>query len=434
MINKDFQEKMLSSFWIQKNIKEEAILSSNTSIKNTIGIENEYLIIDEKGCLVSSDIRDKIISYTNYTQPELGQSQIEFCSEPFEVSRNWKEIVNTLLKHEDEINNVAARFNCRLVRIGCYPGDIKDIKICSSPQKNNIILDNFKKSKSSFIKSVKNNFLDDAHLLLAGCQSSQLNIRIPYDQSAIKLLNITYETAPYFMTLSTNSSIIDNCNSNYEEIRPVLWEVGYDCRSFDDFLSNESSRCSLPKKYYEDLQDYWRDVASQTFMYNNPEEAFLTSQKMFWKIARIKFYGNDPICLLELRYMAIQDSMEKDILIHLFTYYYLLWRSDNSRNVVDLLPMSFLKENHRRACKNGIRSILYLKLNGDIVELSAKEILKILLNNIKPFIIESLDNAIVFINLLEKLFDDKYISSFELNNLKKIKILNNFNTNEVVYC
>ncbi len=192
------------------------------------------------------------------------------------------------------------------------------------------------------------------HEMIIGCQSSQLNIEIGY-ANACMLLNRLMELAPFFMAIAVNSPIIDNKITNYLEVRELIWKNGYDLREINDIFSDKSFRTGFPVNYYDDINQYWRDMKQQMYMKYDLENAFANNQKMFWRVARIKLTNGK--CLLESRFIPIQPTIEEDLAIQLSIYAMLVLYV---KTPLSLIPMSFVKENFRRAVKYGLKATVYV--------------------------------------------------------------------------
>ena len=377
----EFQSEMQMAFNNQLKSKRAKVKDIQGIIDGKIGIENEYMLVDKEFNPVKQDIRDYIISENKHWKKELGASQIEFNSRPIFIENGHEELLNHVKQQEEIIAKQLAKLNCYILRIGFYPGRISDIKVTDSAKDYQDILDRY----SMYRKEYFDNKLgciemgDNINAMIGGGQSSQLNIQVR-KTDAVRLLNRVYELSPLFVALSSNSAIVDMKKTDYLEVRNVLWEDGYELRTYDEYVKNVSFRTHFPSDYYYDLEEYWKDVNHQIYMKYDLMHAFDINQKMFWRLARLKYQGGK--LLLESRFMSIQPTCEEDIALHIFLYSLLLIEeTENNR----ILPLTFVKENFRRATKYGTKALLYVykEYSDKIVEEDVQHIIARKLHSVR---------------------------------------------------
>jgi len=343
-------------------------------IDSRIGLENEYLIVNNDMRPVSQSFRDSILHEEPLLKRELGISQIELNTIPISIENGHEEVLYFVKEQEYAIAKKVKNYGCSIIRIGCYPGSLNDLQATYDPEHNQKILDIYGKMRREYFDSYIGNVKigNRIHELISGCQASELNIEVNPDK-AIPLLNKTYEISPLFIALSANSPIIDLSNTGYLEVRNVIWKKGYELRTFDEYCNNDSFRTYFPKDYYKNMSQYWEDMSKQLYIKHDVNNAFINNQKMFWRLARLKMMYSK--CFLETRFMSMQPTCEEEIAIHLALFAILMLSAESEKN---LLPLSFVKENFRRTTRYGIDTQLYELRNGvnTITERYANDILE----------------------------------------------------------
>lgn len=369
----EFQAEMQKAFNNQLNSKQEAVKDIQCTIDGKIGIENEYMVVDKEFKPVKQDIRDYIINENALWKQELGASQIEFNSLPISIENGHEELLCHVKQQEAIIAKQLAKYGCHILRIGFYPGSLSEIKITDIAEHYQNILDRYSKYRKEYFDCNLGSIEMGDHInaMIGGGQSSQLNMQVR-KTDAVRLLNRVYELSPLIVAMSSNSAIVDMKKTDYLEVRNVLWEDGYELRTYDEYVQNVSFRTHFPSDYYLDMEDYWKDVNNQVYMKYDIMHAFDINQKMFWRLARLKYQGEK--LLLESRFMSIQPTCEEDVALHMFLYSLLLIEETGDNRI---LPLTFVKENFRRATKYGTKAFLYVyKENSDkIVEEDVKLII-----------------------------------------------------------
>lgn len=352
--------EMRKAFDEQINKNLSCINKIDVAIDHRIGLENEYFIIDKDKNPVTQSFRDSILQGELFFKKELGVSQIELNTIPISIEQGHEEVLHFIKEQENAIVKKAKKFGCSVIRMGFYPGNLDDIQATYDPEHNQKILNVYEKMRKDYFDCYIGdvNIGSRMHELISGCQASELNMEVDLDR-AIPVLNKTYEMSPLFIALSANSPIVNYSNSGYLEIRNIIWEKGYELRTFDKYCNDDSYRTYFPRDYYDNINQYWADVNSQIHIKHDECNAFINNQKMFWRLARLKLFNSK--CILETRFMSMQPTCEEEIAIHMALYAMLMLSVEEKK---DLLPISFVKENFRRTTRYGVDTQLYDYENG----------------------------------------------------------------------
>ncbi|MEF2966636.1 glutamate-cysteine ligase family protein [Paenibacillus sp. M1] len=348
------------AFWEHLSELRSNVLVANSDLCGIIGFETEYLLTDRYFNLADEEMRNRLIGDAPFMKREIGASQIELVSRPFSLKDGTEHLIGEMEEMEQQAFAAASSYNNRLLRLGIYPGQITDLKITDDPSTYQTVLDQFKSERKRYLDLHLGavNLSERAHELISGCQSTQMNMQVNYSQNAIHLLNKTIEISPMFIALGANSPIFDGRMTGLLETRHLVWEIGYDMRSYPEFVSEMNSRTSFPNQYYVNLNHYWTTLYQQKFMKYDPHNAFNLNQKMNWKIARLKLVGSKPsVCLLETRFMPVQPTLKEDLALHLAVY--ALLDLSLANEPTQLLPIVFVKENFRRASRYGLDCEFY---------------------------------------------------------------------------
>lgn len=420
-----YQDEMQKAFIKQLKKRCSESKDIGCSIDGKVGIENEYMVVDKELKPAPQAIRDYFINENPLWKRELGASQIEFNSLPISVETDHEKLLNHVKQQEETVAKQLEKYDCHILRMGFYPGNLSDIKITDISERYQSILDKYSMYRKEYFDCNLGGIDMGQHInaMIGGGQSSQLNLQVRQND-AIGLLNMIYELTPLFVALSSNSTIIDKKNSGYLEVRNVLWEDGYELRTYDEYIHNVSFRTHFPSDYYRNLEDYWKDVNRQLYMKYDTRHAFEINQKMFWRLARLKYQGRK--LLLESRFMSIQPRCEEDIALHMFLYSLLLQKSiENNR----LLPLMFVKENFRRATKYGTKASLYVyrENSNKIVEEDVKYIIEKKLHKVTKYWYKKNRSTGLFI---EDIIYDKLIFGSAAE--KQLKYLKKHTTKELM--
>ncbi|MEK5547575.1 glutamate-cysteine ligase family protein [Paenibacillus sp. FSL L8-0689] len=353
---------MNRAFLRQLRQLEKNILVTKNNLSGIMGFETEYLLFDFEFNLVDEKVRNRVIENATFIKREIGASQIELVSRPFTLAEGLENLINEMQQMEQEAAAIAHAQNNRLARLGTYPGSFTDLEITDDRENYQMILDQFKSSRKHHLELHLGevDLSSRVHELISGCQSTQMNVQVNYNQAAIDLLNKTIEISPLFIAIGANSPILDRRLTGLLETRNLIWEIGYDLRTYSEFLAALSTRVSFPHQYYANFHNYWATLYQQKHMKSDPRYAFSLNQKMNWKIARLKLVGGSgkpTACLLETRFIPIQPTLREDIALHLGVY--ALLDLSLSKGGERLLPVTFVKENFRRASCYGIDCELY---------------------------------------------------------------------------
>lgn len=370
----EFQLNMRKSFNKQYNEKINRLdLNETIGNRNLVGIETEYLIVDDNYKLVAEEIRNNIVKSHTFLKKELGASQIEINSDPVSLKYGYKDLLSDIKFKEKLLVSEANKYNCQILRMGMYPGSVNDILITNDHGRYNDKLDTIREIRPAYInRSIGNVELNESiHEFIGGCQSCHFNIEVSQSK-AINLLNKAIELSGYYIALSASSPILDCKDTGYSEVKHALWTIGYEDRDIDGLLT-KSNRVSIPNRYYRSFSDYWIDVRNQFYYTYDVDHAFEFNQKMYWKNSRLKLVGeSSTLILLELRYLPTQPSAEDDIAMYLLIYGLLISHSETS----NILPIHLVKENIILGSMYGIDAKLYYLNNGIVEKKSASEIIK----------------------------------------------------------
>lgn len=421
-----YQQEMKEAFRIQLNNRMMDKMKINYPIDKKIGLENEYFIVDKNMNPGPQAIRDLIVQKNQLFKNELGASQIELNTIPISIENGHEDILNFIKEQECIVARQLEQYQCYLLRMGFYPGKLNGIQITNNAEIYKSMLDKYKRYRKSYFECNvgKINLGNRMPELISGCQSSQLNLQVNYND-AIKLLNITYELSPLFVAISANSPIINSEYSDYLDIRNILWENGYELRTYNEFVHNVSFRTYFPCDYYRNLNEFWDDVNGQLHMKRDIDHAFVNNQKMFWRLARLKLVENK--CLLETRFMSIQPTCEEDIALHLALYALLVLRLQKNEK---LLPITFVKENFRRTSRYGMNTPIYVyeKDTDKIIERDIKNVLDICLYEITKYWDKK---SVATGNFIADIFYEKMSQGTSAE--KQIKYLQNNSIKDLIY-
>ncbi len=175
-----YQNIMEDAFDRQLNEKLSALKPFHGTISDKIGIENEYLLVDENLKPVTQSVRDNIISCVPLSKHEIGASQIELNYLPTSVKDGYQGIYCHMKECEAQLSKALNKYGCFAVRLGFYPGSLNDIRITDNAEVYQNVLDRYKTMRKKYVEcSVGDISLGERiHELIAGGQSSQLNIQV----------------------------------------------------------------------------------------------------------------------------------------------------------------------------------------------------------------------------------------------------------------
>ncbi|WP_185750414.1 glutamate-cysteine ligase family protein [Butyrivibrio sp. AE3003] len=356
----------------------DAVSDDIDEYNRTYGLEAEYLLVDDRLDLAEETIRDRIVEKTDFLKKELGCSQVEINTSPVRIVDGYEDMMKEYSGKEYDLKRVAEEEKHHIVRLGMYPGKVDSIKITSNKHRYIDRLNIIERIRPKYV-DIRINGKDYIHMqnYIAGAQALHINIHVSKGE-AVYRLNRAYELSGYIMALVAASPFLDGCDSIYDDIRQVLWNNGYEDRKLDEYIIRDN-RTTIPATYYVDIEDYIRKVSEQIQLDDNYDTVLYSCQKMNWRICRLKVidFESAPKIILELRYLPIQLTLERDVLCSLFIIGCIFYNEDKCQ---DLLPISLVSENMRRACHFSMDEKMYFYNGRDIVEKPVKEILEILLH------------------------------------------------------
>jgi gamma-glutamyl:cysteine ligase YbdK (ATP-grasp superfamily) len=366
-VDKDQQQQMEEAF--ARQLRERchpAPHRDGRPLPVQVGVETEYLLVDEHNNLISEARRNRILEALDHSSPELGVSTLETHTDPVPLidDHGACSLLREMQRIEDETAAAAGRHGCSLVRMGAYPGSFASLAVTQQPDRYQRLMD-----ISHTLHGVDDNTASTVQIgeiqlpykrceVMSGCQSIHINMQITAGEQAIDLVNRSIELVPYLLALTANSPLMNCQPSGYKEFRVPLWEPLFTFPHIDAYYGVNTRRTGFPDYYYRGWDDYWRDVGRKLYMTHNPDEAFSSNVKEFWRTVRLKPCPGKPTdCLLEVRAFSTQPTLEEDAALYLLLVA-LLRRS--LRNPRPLLPMSYTKVNFDQASRHGLDALLYV--------------------------------------------------------------------------
>jgi gamma-glutamyl:cysteine ligase YbdK (ATP-grasp superfamily) len=218
--------------------------------------------------------------------------------------------------------------------------------------------------------------------IMSGCQSIHINIQLPAGELAVRLLNKAIEVTPYLVALGAHSPLVDCRSAGYQEFRVPIWEPLFTFPNIDAQYGVNTRRTGFPDQYYRDWDDYWLDVSNKLYFSHDVERAFEINMKQFWRTVRLKpCPGKEHDCLLELRALSTQPTLQEDAAFYLLLGGLL---HDSSWNSRPLLPIDMVKKNLELASRHGLDTKLYVLDSRGINQKSAAAIARDLLDEAVP--------------------------------------------------
>ncbi|NJO06307.1 MAG: hypothetical protein HC876_12715 [Chloroflexaceae bacterium] len=370
IVDKAHQRQMTEAFFEQ--LHERCRPNGHTALPMVVGLESEYMLIDEQGQLIDEVLRNQILAELPDGSAELGACSIETHTEPIVIAGGDYNLLHEARRVEQQANRVAAQHGTRLVRIGTYPGSFADLRVTQEPPRYQNLLDISHRMLA--IDGVLSPVQVGAVTLptlrcetMCGCQSIHLNVQIPAGGMAIQMLNKAIELVPYLVALGAHSALLNALPTGMDETRSAIWEPLFTFPEFDARYGFNNNRVGFPAQYYTDWDDYWQDVGSKFFIEQHTEKAFESNMKTFWRTVRLKpCPGRVNDCLLELRAFSPQPTTEEDVALFLVCtglLHDLAWLEQ------PLLPMHLVEENQWRASTYGLDTALYARDdNGTVVQ------------------------------------------------------------------
>jgi hypothetical protein len=340
-----------------------------------IGLESELALANDRiGINGLEAMRDYIISETaEFSDMELGVSQIETRTNPFEVSaiNGWKEMSDSYRADYEKLLAVCRQHGASVMRIGSNPF----LPVINAPRTNKdrykLVPDyynqNRPKQKDTMIGlGEKKIDIGDA-AVVSLFQSFQVNLEASSLEDACDKMNRSLFIAPYLLSISGNARFLELTDSNLsdlrliswekshddrrlcidtnlEDMRTACWEKAFDLRSCREAANKEYLRIGLPNRYFEKLSDYFDYISAFPFILHAPERALGIAVGLSWFDARIKFIGDSAV--VELRVLSTQPTIEEELALTLL-YIGRLAYSQNTKERI--IPIGYVKENRLSA-------------------------------------------------------------------------------------
>jgi gamma-glutamyl:cysteine ligase YbdK (ATP-grasp superfamily) len=378
------QRVMEAAFYRQLRERCRPRTNSQHSLPMIVGIETEYLIVDAQGRLIPETVRNRILEKLPHSSPELGVSTLETHTDPVPLVDPAHGMLQEMHAIEQETIAAASGEDCRLVRIGTYPGAFDDLAITQQPDRYQLLMDISHTLHGVYETGAHPVQIGEVVLpmercnIMSGCQSIHMNIQLPAGDLAVRLLNKAIEVTPYLVALGAHSPIADCRFAGYQEFRVPIWEPLFTFPNIDAKYGVNTRRTGFPDQYYRDWDDYWRDVGEKLYFSHDTERAFDVNMKQFWRAVRLKpCPGKEHDCLLELRALSTQPTLEED------AAFYLLFGGllhDSEWHSRPLLPIDMVKKNLELASRHGLDTRLYVLDSRGISQKSADVIARDLLD------------------------------------------------------
>jgi len=373
---------MTSNYFDRQLAAYQTTHNSSASDYALLGVESEYLLLDQDLKPVEQLIRDDIIHSGSSFCRELGAAQIETTTRPFDIKRegHWG-LLEDILRLEKELIYQATRRNCYVFRGGIYPGLLDNIALTNDRPHYldlyNSIEQSVKECSQKAVNGIPLRHKSTRYLALS--QASQLNIQVGQGQEMLDVLNTSYYLSPLFMALSVNAPIIDGMITGCMDVRNILWQIGYDSRTLKEYYENKQCGIGLPVQFYSSSDKYWEDVKTQIIYCNNEDTALSTAQRLFRKAIRLKYCkseaSHEVYLLMENRYISMQQSAYSDIALHLACYTMLMLLKEKEFSYCRF-PFSYLQENFRNACLMGDKcDLFFLDDNQNLIKGSASSLI-----------------------------------------------------------
>ncbi len=357
------QREMEEAFFEQLHARCQPADNEELSFPPKVGIETEYLLVDNQGKLIPEAVRNRILEHVPHSSAELGMSTIETHTAPVLMSDSNHSMLQEMRAIEREAVDAASSQGCRLVRIGSYPGSFADLDITQQPDRYQWLMDLSHKlhgvdDDSRPLVQLGNITLPRRRCdVMSGCQSIHMNIQLPAGETAIWRLNKMLELVPYLVALAAHSSLMNCSPTGMREFRIPLWEPLFNFPRVDAEYGVNTRRTGFPDYYYRNWDDYWRDVGRKLYFATDTRQAFDSNMKQFWRAVRLKpCPGRRQDCLLEIRTFSTQPTLEEDAALYLVVGA-LLHEPDWMAR--PLLPLEYARVNLDQASKYGMEADLY---------------------------------------------------------------------------
>lgn len=194
----------------------------------------------------------------------------------------------------------------------------------------------------------------------------QFSLQAENIKQGLEILNRMFYISPLAVALGANASFLGGKKTGFADCRRQVWKRSFDIRTLQEVELNLPTRVDLPIDYFNNITDYFADVASFPFILRDAEAAFQIGIGMYWKPARLKFINNNVV--VEFRPLSTQKTPLENVQLACFVLGRLLWGIWNEE---DYLPMDKVRQNLEQAEKDGLDAT-FLTESGEI---SARNVL-----------------------------------------------------------
>ena len=405
--NSERREKKLLEYLniiIKKYLRAESFVRPDDGM--IVGVETELFLVQQGLEALDYNFRDRLVEKLNSHareigykfrpfQEELGGCQVEITTQPINISRNG---IRELVGHMgglDSLLTSSLPCDCKVLRIGSHPLVLpSDYQKTGSRQKFITVPDfhNQNRNRSNqngHLKLGISNKVDISDAAIIGlCCAVQATIDVYSFEEAIDVLNRSFMISPYAVAISSNARYLGGVDTEFSDMRFVIWELNHDTRTEGEVQRGKVTRVGLPRDYHKDMESYFQDLSSYPFILDTDlagnlsdtskvQEFLSKTVGLNWRDARIKFQlDSEPKRLLvEFRPLSTQASFLEDIACLMF-YIGRLHFSKIYRE--SLISMHKVRQNKQQSMLKGNDGQLwYRDYSGNVVLESARVVLEV---------------------------------------------------------
>lgn len=351
------------------SILADALRYEKTGDTLFAGLEIELPLITQAFELSPQDGRDALIEqHPKHASAELGAHQIEIINEPpVDLLRcGFRALQDQITTTMDTVLNEARKQSLRAVRIGCYPlTEANDIKYTKGgdrykkyercPQWHTA---NRRRDTNAELGRTEVINADNAYIV-ALMNSVQITVDAQNFSDAVDKLNRSLMISPYAMAIGANARYMSCRDTGICDVRFDAWEISHDVRSPAEAAAGRLTRVGLPQCYYRSVEDYFGRIQTYPFILNDPismAHPFEVGIGLYWRDARLKFFQEKGTIAVEFRPVALQPSLDEDVVMMFFFIGRLTWSQHNQE---PLLPMNKVRANKEQATAYGLNSQLW---------------------------------------------------------------------------
>lgn len=301
---------------------------------------------------------------------ELGAIQIEFRTPPVclnEEGWSFKDVFAIYKENFEKLLRIARQKNISILRIGSNPFFPVINTLRTDKAKYKLVPDyyNFYRQKMIETKIGTNNRkieVGDA-AIISLFQSFQINIEAKSLDDAIDKMNRSFMIGPYILAISGNSRYLELSDTGFNDIRFPAWEISHDARKTKEIMNDHNLRVGLPRRYFENITDYFQRIQEFPFILFDKENAFKIGIGLTWMDTRVKFI--DSSAVVEFRLIPTQPKIEDEIALTEFYVGRLLYSQFKNET---LLPLSLVKENRFNSFLFGLRGNYWYTSDDGIIK------------------------------------------------------------------